>query len=163
MSYSDSIIIRTNESVDDEYERTLIHQASTVTLTYSMWAVYVSMVVMSFFLPGWKFLLILAPLTALLAGHAAGHQWLKQRTARPRPAPLTTTEWLALITLLVLMFVGNAVGNSSYGPLTEFGPTLAGGFVGGLIGLCLAIWLVPRTMRRNREQDAERLEAELAD
>ncbi|GAB2508376.1 hypothetical protein CATRI_04740 [Corynebacterium atrinae] len=152
MSYSDDIIAQADASVDDEFERQMLHKSSTVTVKWMSWAILVTAAMLAWVLDGldtlWTALIFPAPLVASWIGLA----WLRKSVPAPRPVPLSRIDWIALIFIIVIWLAGIAVKG--------FGSSLAftvGAAVGAILGLLAAVFLASRIPARQRRKDIQRL------
>lgn len=158
MGYPQQVLNNYDNTVDDEYERQLLHRSSTVTFYAAMWLSFVGGAVLAWALPGnsalWSALLLFIP----AAAQAIGTRWLRRHVPAPRFAKLSTGEWFALVVILAIWLTGLTVNvwDSSL-------PAATGALVGAIIGGGLAVFLGPRITRWRRNRDTAKLDATLDD
>ena len=72
MNYNDATLHYFDASVDDEYERTMLHRSSTVSMYLMIWFTFTIGAVLAWVLPGllslWSVVMFLPPLLANLLG-----------------------------------------------------------------------------------------------
>lgn len=151
-SYSDAIIDQADASVDDEFERQMLHKSSTVTVKWMSWSILLTAAMLAWALQGpdtlWTVLICLAPLVATWIGVA----WLRKSVPTPRPVALSRIEWVALILIIVVWLAGIAV--RGFGSSPSF--TIAAA-VGAMFGLLATIFLASYIPTRQRRKDIQRL------
>lgn len=158
MGYPHHVLNNYDNSVDDEYERQLLHRSSTVTFYAITWLSFLGGAVLAWALPGtyalWSAILLFIP----AAGQAIGTWWLRKQTAAPRFTKLSPGEWFAIIVILGVWLAGLTVnvwdGSSS---------AAVGALIGGIVGGGLAAILGPRITRKRRERDMTKINESLAD
>ena len=158
MSYNDATLHYFDASVDDEYERTMLHRSSTVSMYLMIWFNFTVGAVLAWVLPGvlslWSALLFLPPLLSNLIGE----HWLKRHTPRPNYPGLPRRDWAIGIPVLLIWMAG--IAHNAFDGIT--GPTWAM-IAGGILGGILAHWATTKHNARNRRKDTERLNDQLDD
>lgn len=162
MSYADSVIHRYEATVDDEYQRMLLHQSSTVGFTAMMWLCYLLAVVLIWAMPGQNMetaavAIFLVPLLALLIGQG----WLRKRIPLPRINRISKGEAVALGVIISLWIAGLARSQMMIG--MELAGYLTGAIVGVGIGLAAVLFAFKVIYPAVRDRDQRRLDRELDD
>lgn len=160
MSYADSVIQRYEATVDDEYQRMLLHQSSTVGFTAMMWLCYMLAVVLIWAMPGQNMeaaavAIFLVPLLALLIGQG----WLRKRIPLPRINRVSKGEAAALCVVILLWIAGIARSRMMIG--MELAGYLAGAIVGAGMGLAAVFFTFKVVYPAVRDRDQRRLDREL--
>lgn len=157
MSYNDATLQYFDKSVDDEYERAMLHRSSTVSMYLMIWFSFAAGALLAWVLPGllsfWSMLLFLPP----LLGNLLGERWLKQHAPRPAYPGLPRRDWAILIPILLIW-----LGGIFYNVFEGTAPALSM-VIGGIFGGLFANWFIKKHNARNRQRDAERLNSELED
>ena len=158
MNIGDTILAKTEKMLGDEYETRTYHQASTIALALLPTFALIAGAMLAWVLPGthamWSLLIVIP----LIGPNLIFTQWLKSRATRPAPKLKDGLWGLAIVnlTLCFVMLFGIAYNVSD--------PSLARGlYTGGIIGTVFAVIAVPAMLRKQRERDEERLNAELED
>lgn len=162
MSYADSVITRYEATVDDEYQRMLLHQSSTIGFTAMMWLCYLLAVVLIWAMPGQNMetvavAIFLVPLLALLIGQS----WLRKKVPLPRINRVSKGEMAALGVILLLWVGGIARSRTMIG--TELAGYLTGAVVGAGIGIAIVLLIFKVVYPAVRDRDQRRLDRELDD
>ncbi len=157
MSYSDKILERYDASVDDEFEREMLYRSTAISYTWSVWLLYIALVVLAWVLPGAYSLLMILPLLAFVVAMLIGDSWLRKRAPYPRLNGYSTTEKILMVVISLAM-VGGVIWNLS--SLMDSGFSI-GGIVGAAIGIGAAIYILKYLSTRQHRKDRERLDAQL--
>lgn len=158
MTYTDQLIERYDQTVDDEYERLVLHRASSVAIRAVYFVTLELIAVLAWALPGLYSLWAFALLLPLGAGELVAQRWMSARTARPRALEPTPAEIVFIVVALTIALFGYGHGAGMLN--TGF---IIGALVGGAIGIAAGVVSVRRRMARRRENDTARLNAELDD
>lgn len=158
MTYTDQLIDRYDQTVDDEYERLVLHRASSVSVRAIYFVTLILMAVLAWVLPGlhslWAFTLLLP----LAVGEFVAQRWMSTRTARPRALEPTPGEIVFIAVTLMIAILGYGHGAGMLTP-----GFIAGALAGGTIGMMGGILAVRKRMSDRREKDTARLNADLDD
>ncbi|MBC3186141.1 hypothetical protein H7347_06070 [Corynebacterium sp. zg-331] len=106
MSYADYVIRRQERLVDDEFERAMLHKASTVSLAYSYWLSLTITATLAWLLPGDHAYLSLVALLPALFSPLGGLHWLRRTTPRPRYQRNSTPECIAAVFIFIVICNG---------------------------------------------------------
>ena len=160
MSYADSLINRYEATVDDEYQRMLLHQSSTVAFTAMMWLCYILAVVLIWAMPGRNMeivaiALFLIPLLALVVGQ----NWLRRKVPLPRISRLSKGEVVALVIVFALWVGGIARSRGTNGE--ELVGYLVGSLIGAGVGIGIVLFIFKVVYPAVRGHDQRRLDREL--
>lgn len=158
MSYPTSVIERYDASVDDEYERSILHRSSTVAVRVSYLSALLLMAVLAWVLPGAHSLWAIALFLPLGFGEFISRRWMSRQVARPRPVSPSPFETTLLLAMTAIALVGTGHNREMLTP-----GFVSGGLIGIIFGAVLAIVLTSRRARRQRATDRARLESELED
>lgn len=158
MNYNDATLHYFDASVDDEYERSMLHRSSTISMYLMIWFTFTVGAVLAWVLPGllslWSVVVFLPPLLANLLGE----HWLKQHTPRPNYPELPRRDWAIGIPIAAIWMAG-VTYNAFDTTVIAIVAMVAGGILGGF----LASRSIMKHNARNRQKDTERLNAELDD
>nr|WP_120492124.1 hypothetical protein [Corynebacterium lactis] len=162
MSYADSVIDRYEATVDDEYQRMLLHQSSTVAFTALMWLSYILAVALIWALPGPNMEIAAMVMFVLpLLGLIVGQWWLRRRVPLPRVNKISIGEIIALVLILALFIGGMARSRMMVG--SELAGYLTGSVVGVGMGLALVLVIFKIIYPMIRQRDQRRLDRELGE
>ena len=156
MSYLDSVLQRYNNAVDDEYEREIMHQSSTLALHLMTYVTVLMAAILAWVIPGpqslWSLLLILtAPICSFIAG-----RWMSKRA--PRPSSLKTNGFeMAFLIIVIAVWIAGIWVNAYEAEISSGIGLICGGVVGGIAGGVAAQFALKKT----RAMDMKRLDAEL--
>ena len=157
-SLGDRLVARSEATVDDEFERAVLHRSSSIASQVAIVTALVVMAVLAWVLPGWHSLWSMLLLAPAVIGEIVSQSWMRAQVASPRAAGVGVAGKIFLVVLIIvwaagLQFrIGGVTGDFASG----FGD---GALVGGLIGLAFGLMFLPRLFNRTRAKDAERLAA----
>lgn len=157
MTYNDTIIAKADATVDDEFERDMLHRSSTVSWNWSVYLTFAAGAAMAWIAQGPASLASLILLLPPVVGHAVGVHWLRQRVPHPRQAVVTGTDWGIIGIFIVVWVAGIAV--RGFGGAPSF---ILGAAGGAVVGLLLVVFFLARTPKV-RATDEERLAEGLED
>ncbi|MDR7329023.1 hypothetical protein [Corynebacterium guangdongense] len=153
-SIGDHLIARADATVDDEFERAILHRSASVYAHVTVIVSMACMVVLAWALPGWLSLwstLLAAP---MLLAEFTSQAWLRGQIASPRARRVDAATVVTSF-VFALAWAGG-VQYRTAGLAEGFG---AGGITGAVFGVAFALVLIPRLLQRTRTKDAERLAA----
>ncbi len=153
-SLGDRLVTRVETTVDDEFERAVLHRSSSVFAQISVAATMVGMVVLAWALPGWLSLWSSLLIVPLLLAEMIAQTWLRSQVASPRASRMSVRTVIALAVFTVAWAAG--VQYQTSGLSDGFG---GGALTGAMLGLLATLIFGPRIMQNNRARDAERLAA----
>ena len=153
-SLGESLVARSEATVDDEFERAVLHRSSSVFAQISVAATMVGMVILAWALPGWLSLWSILPIVPLLLAEMIAQTWLRSQVASPRATRIAAGTVIALVVFAIAWAAG--VQHQISGLSDGFG---GGALTGAIIGLVATLVFGPRIMQNNRARDAERLAA----
>ena len=169
MSYADVVIEHADATVDDEYQRMLLHKSYTYGFTMTMWANYVLATVLIWLIPEPKMVgvtvaIILMPLVGLLFSQ----RWLRRQVPMPKINGLTRGEIAAVVVVIGLWLIGfirvqMLSEASAGGALSETWGSIAGAVGGAVVGLAFVYFLFKVVWPAARNRDQHRLDRELDD
>ena len=147
-----SYLKRLDASVDDEYERHILHRAASVAQYYHLWFLLLSLAITPWVIPDHAVVAVLLMLLPMTLAGAISQRWLRTYNPRPRMVHSTVLEVFGRVALLCIMLWGIA--------RTEFSGEISG--VISLIGFAvvfgiLTLTVSPRLTRRAREREADNL------
>ena len=156
-SLADQIIETVESSVDDEFEVQTLHKSSTVFSRINLLASYLLMVILAWVLPSGYIWWAFSPILPILIAEFVSIRWLRKYTARPRAYKVHGTELAIIVVLLVILLASVAYrlyGSDGNESLSSIIGLIVGAVVGG-IGVAI---LLPRMLRKSREEDFQRLD-----
>lgn len=157
MSYNDTIIANADATVDDEFERDMLHRSSTVAWNWTAYLIFAAGAAMAWIADGIASIASLIVLLPPLIGHIISNRWLRQRIPHPRQAATTSVDWVVIGVFIVVWIAG--VAFRGYGGSLSF---ILGAAVGSVAGLLLVAFFLARTPKV-RAADEERLAEDLED
>lgn len=153
-SMSDHIVELYEKSVDDEYERKILHQSSTIANYITGYSTIIAAAIVAWFLPGKAaYLSFLFPL-AVFVGQQMGQRWMRQRVPAPR-AVLPSTPVLLLMVPITGLWVGGLLYNTTDNNAWSW----IGAIVGAVVGGVASFFYMKKNQQHNRNLDEERLAA----
>lgn len=162
MSFNDSLIQRFEDTVDDEYQRIIVHQSSTVSLNAMMWANFVAAAVLVWVFPSPQTRLItMVMFLTPLVGALVGQRWLRKRIPTPRANKLTRWEVIGLAVVIVAWISGTAMAEGA--DLPETAGYFSGALMGALCGIAIAAFLFKVLVPKIRQRDQKRLDKQYGD
>lgn len=160
MSYADVVIERTDATVDDEYQRSLLHKSYTYGFTMLTWANYALAAVLIWLIPEEKMFYATVAINMMpLFASKFPQQWLRHRVPLRRVNSLTKTEAAALIVILCLWLSGVArmrwiVNDDALGHIVSI-------IIGIIAGLAFVYFLFKVIWSAARNRDQRHLDREL--
>lgn len=149
--FGNRIITTVDATVDDEYERSVLHRSASIYARMIIWSTFVLMMVLAWVLPGWHSLWAAALIIPLLISEGVAQAWMRAHVAAPRPYRLDAQAVIGLIVVVIVMAAGIAYNTAD--AAGSFGP---GVLIGGAVGVVAGLIIVPWAMRRARSRDNER-------
>ncbi|GAB3939639.1 hypothetical protein [Corynebacterium tapiri] len=154
MNYLDSIVKRYDAAVDDERERQLLHQSSTVYVRVHAFATMATFAIMCWILPDAYSAAALLLLLPIIVAELAGVFWLRKRMPYPGPLKVLPIEWATCAAFILIAVVGYMVRSNAGSPDWSVG-------LGAVVGAIAAALFVPRFAKRMRRRDQRRVDASL--
>ena len=143
MNLGDRLVAQYERAADDEYERLVVHQASTVAVQVRNSITMICLAILGWVLPGklvWWSLLLLVP---VVGGELLSFFWYRRKIAMPRAIAY---PWQVNLVFLILLVVwGTGVGFNTGVPFATA--------IGGAIGFAVALIVVPLALMHRRERD----------
>lgn len=167
MSYADVVIERSDATVDDEYQRALLHKSYTYGFTMLMWANYVLAAVLVWLIPEQKMLFVTVAIIVMpLVGLMFSQRWLRRQVPMPRVNGLTKGEIAAMVVIIGLWMVGDLriqmlSEADSGGSWVSSLSYILGVVVGVAVGLAFVYFLFKVVWPAIRNRDQRRLDREL--
>lgn len=152
----DTLLQRSEQTVDDEYQARVMHEANTLYTIFSVYVTIACCALLAWLLPGKLSILSMIPLIIPWASYSESSRWMKMKAPRPRPWRFTKRE-LAFFAMLICIHVGGLGYQFSDADFAT------GGFLGAIVGGVLGGTLMSAKMREDRKKDQARLDAELED
>lgn len=159
MSYNDKILERYDASMDDEFEREMLYRSMAISYAWSIWLLYIALVVLAWVLPGAYSLLAMLPFFSFVIAMSIGDGWLRKRAPYPRLNGYSTTEKIFMV-VISLALVGGVIWNLSSLMDKSFS---IGGLVGAVAGIGVAIFMLKYLTTHQRRRDRERLDAQIVE
>lgn len=156
LRHYDELLKRAEQTVDDEYQARVMHQANSLYTVFSAYLSYACGAMLAWLLPGKLTILSMIPLIAPWLAYMESSRWMKSKAPRPRPWKFTRRE-LVIFVVLIGLWVGGMAYRSSEADFA------VGSFIGAIVGGVLGGILMSAKMRKDRRKDQTRLEAELED
>ncbi|AKK02812.1 hypothetical protein [Corynebacterium epidermidicanis] len=152
MSINDTIIKRTENYYQDEFERSVAHRADTVAFFWANYSNIVLAAALAWIIPGQAaYFSFLALIPTALGGFIAS-RWMRTRIPTPQLRNLShlkAIEWVFLGVTLAAWILG--LGKDT--PLLAQTPT----FVGAIVGVVAALVALPLISKAQRARDERRL------
>lgn len=156
LEHYDKLLQRSEQTVDDEYQTQVMHEANTLYTIFSAYVTCACCALLAWLLPGKLSMLSMIPLIIPWAAYLESSRWMKAKAPRPRPWNFTKRE-IAFLAVLI----GLHVGGLGY-QVSDAG-FATGGLLGAIVGGVLGGTLMSAKMRADRKKDQARLDAELED
>lgn len=166
MSYHDDYIAKIDATVDDEYQRMLLHQSMTVSFNALMWLTFIAGAVVLWLFPSEKTILIWTIMMTLPGlSIVVGYGWLRKKTPMPRVNRLTTGEKVGIVAIGIASAGGvvNARAGGDWGNATGLLEQGIGIIVGLVFGFAVALIILKSWVPRMRRRDEKRFDAEYDD
>lgn len=158
MTLTDNLLDRVEATVDDEYQRAVLHKGSTVSLYYGAYLSVFLGAALAWLVPADRAYVPLLAIVPPVVGSIIGTAWVKRRVPRPRlarPGPLE----VAVAIVATGIWLAGIQFNRPDGDLQTALGLVTGAIVGGVI----AFFAIRVFTREARERDEERLDAEFGD
>lgn len=160
MSINQKILDRYDASMDDEFERQVLYRAIAISYAWAAYSAFAVGAVLAWVLPGFYSLWAFLPIFILLLPEAVSTAWLRARVPYPRVSFKTVSagEVIYLVVCSLILVAGIAVHLSSvFG--VEFSIGLAAGIPGGALAGLGVFFL----LKKLRDRDRQRLDAQLGE
>lgn len=157
MSYNNKILERYDASMDDEFERQMLYHSMAISYTWSIWMLYITIVVLAWVLPGTYSLLAMLPLLGFVIAMLIGDVWLRKHAPYPRLNGYSTAEKVLMVVISLAM-VGGIIWNLSSLMDKDFS---VGGLMGAVVGIGAAVFMLKYLSTHQRRKNRERLDAQL--
>lgn len=155
MSYLDKILDRYNHSVDDEYEREILHQSSSIALHLLAYSMIVVGAILAWVIPGPASLWSMLVFWPVVVCSGIASVWMKKRAPRPRSIKFLGSE-IAFMVIVMAAWLGGVWVNVFDAHLASGLGLIGGGLVGGIAGgLAAGV-----SLKKARAKDELRFEEE---
>lgn len=162
MNYLDKILDRYNHSVDDEYEREILHQSSSIALHLLAYSMIVVGAILAWVIPGPASLWSMLVFWPVIVCSVIASAWMKKRAPRPRSITFLGSE-IAFMVVVMAVWLGGVWVNAFEAHLASGFGLIGGGVVGAIVGgvatgVALKKARAKDEQRFEEENDAEDLE-----
>lgn len=154
--FGDYAVSLTESTADDEYQREMLHRANTVAMEVMLVPSGLAFAVLAWAIEGPAAMFALFALLPMVAAVLVGQWWLKNYAPRPRWRNMFTPMFVVYLPLAFVGLAGIAY-NWGDGAVTR---GMVAGFFGALVVLP---FIAPFLVRRQRQRDERRLDAQLED
>ncbi|MCQ9370998.1 hypothetical protein NQ024_07005 [Corynebacterium sp. 35RC1] len=137
------------EGNDDEYQANTFLQSMAVGSYAAPIGATLAGAILAWALPGNYSLLSILALLPILAHEIAATDWLRNRVPQPKYVP--QTRYLGFVMIPCFVMIAGIAYRSTFASLSFA--------IGGIVGGCIAFWLLPKWTERQRNRAQQHLDA----
>ena len=138
-----------HEGSDDEYQANTYLQSMAVGAYAAPIGATVAGAILAWVLPGNYSLLSILALLPILAHEIAADDWLRNRVPQPKYVP--QKRYMGFVMIPCVAMIAGIAYRSTFGSMSVT--------IGGIVGGCIAFWLLPKWTERQRNRAQQRLDA----